>query len=110
MPISKHSAVSRLPAKAPQGDWAKRLVKSLLELQLLEIDMHIVDTIVARVAILLMQLGDDAIDSPDVAHALAREIERVRGVGALFATGGDLQIALRRTQEPPTQPVEIQLS
>ena len=54
-----------------------------------------------------MRRGDDAIDSPDVAQKLAKEIERVRGIGALFATGGDLQIALRRTQDPPTQPVEI---
>ena len=46
------------------------------------------------------QRGDDALDSPEAAHQLAKEVERVRGVGALFATGGDLQIALRRTQEP----------
>ena len=43
-------------------------------------------------------------DTPEAANKLAKEIERVRGVGALFATGGDLQIALRRTQDPPTQP------
>jgi len=97
-------ALSSLPSKVPHGDWAKRLITSLLELQLLEIDMHILDTVIARVAILLVQYGDDALDAPEPAHTLAKEIERVRGVGALFATGGDLQIALRRTQEPPTQP------
>lgn len=101
---------SSIPRKAPQGDWAKRLIHSLLELHLIEIDMHIVDAIIARVAILLIQTGDDAIDSPDAAQKLAQSLERTRGVGALFATGGDLQIALRRTQDPPTMPVEIPLS
>ena len=97
-------ALSSLPGKVPHGAWAKRLITSLLELQLLEIDMHILDSVIARVAILLVQYGDDALDAAEPAHTLAKEIERVRGVGALFATGGDLQIALRRTQEPPTQP------
>ena len=31
------------------------------------------------------------------ADSVAREIGRLRGVGAVFATGGDLQVALRRT-------------
>ena len=101
---------SSIPHKAPQGAWARRLVGSLLELQLIEVDMHILEPIIARVAILLVQSGDDAIDSPEVAHRLAKALERVRGVGALFATGGDLQIALRRTQDPPTMPVDIPLS
>ena len=47
------------------------------------------------------------LESSDSAQQLAKSIERVRGVGALFATGGDLQIALRRSQDPPTQPVEL---
>jgi hypothetical protein len=103
-------ALSSLPRKAPQGEWAKRLVKSLLELQLIELDMHILEAILARITILLVQRGDDAIDSPEAAQQLANDVERVRGIGALFATAGDLQIALRRTQEPPTLPVEIPLS
>lgn len=100
-------AQSSLPRKAPHGDWAKRLVNSLLELHLIEVDMQIIDAVIARIAILLVLRGDDALDSPEGAQTLAKEVERVRGVGALFATGGDLQIALRRTQEPPTMPVEI---
>jgi hypothetical protein len=103
-------ALSSLPRKVPQGEWAKRLVHSLLELQLIELDMHILEGILARIAILLVQLGDDAIESPEAAQQLAKNVERVRGIGALFATAGDLQIALRRTQEPPTLPVEIPLS
>lgn len=101
---------SSIPSKAPQGDWAKRLVHSLLDLHLIEIDMQIVDAVVSRVTILLIQLGDDAIDSPEAATKLTKELERVRGVGALFATAGDLAIALRRTQEPATMPIEIPLS
>lgn len=100
-------AKSSLPAKAPQGEWAKRLIKSLLELHLIEVDMQIVNAVIARIAILLIMRGDDALDSPEAAHQLAKEVERVRGVGALFATAGDLQIALRRTQEPPTQPADF---
>ena len=100
-------AESSLPKKAPHGEWAKRLVNSLLELQLIEVDMHIVETVMARVAILLIMYGDEALDTPKAAQQLAREIARVRGVGALFATGGDLQIAMRRTQDPPTQPTEL---
>jgi len=99
-------AQSSLPRKAPHGEWAKRLVTSLLELQLIEIDMQIIEAVTARVAVLLIQY-DDALDTPDAAQKLAKEIERVRGVGALFATGGDLQIALRRTQDPATQPTEL---
>ncbi|NVB77442.1 MAG: hypothetical protein HOV81_03525 [Kofleriaceae bacterium] len=100
-------ALSSIPRKAPHGEWARRLVKSLLDLQLIEIDMHILEAVIARITILLLQYGDDAVDSPEIANRLAKEVERVRGVGALFATGGDLQIAIRRTQEPPTMPVEV---
>jgi hypothetical protein len=100
-------ARSSLPRKAPHGEWARRLVTSLLELQLIEIDMQIVDAVIARIAVLLIQLGDDALDTAEAAHRLAKEVERVRGVGVLFATGSDLQIALRRTQDPPTLPTEL---
>jgi hypothetical protein len=100
-------ALSSLARKAPHGDWARRLVTSLLELQLIEIDMHIIDAVIARISILMIQYGDDALEQPDAANTLAKEVARVRGVGALFATGGDLQIALRRTQDPPTQPTGL---
>ena len=103
-------ALSSIPKKAPQAEWSRRLVTTLLELQLIEIDMQIEDAVVARITILLIARGDDALDSTEAANQLAKEVERVRGVGALFATGGDLQIALRRTQEPATQPVEVPLT
>ncbi|MEO6774312.1 MAG: hypothetical protein ABI467_15050 [Kofleriaceae bacterium] len=100
-------AKSSLADKAPQGLWARRLVASLLERQLIELDDAILQAINSRVALLLVQHGHDAQDSVETAAQLVKEIERVRGVGALFATGGDLQIALRRTQDPPTQPVAV---
>ena len=98
---------SSLPEKTPHGAWAQRLLRTLVQLQLIEHDSQIEDAIVARLAMLLTQNGRDAQDSPEAAQRLAKEIERVRGVGHVFATGGDLQIALRRTQEPPTAPVEL---
>jgi len=100
-------AKSSLVEKSPLGAWAQRLLDSLIELQLIEVDLQIIDAIRARLTILLVQWGHDAQDTPEAAQRLAKEIERVRGVGALFATGGDLQIALRRTQDPPTMPVEM---
>jgi len=106
-PPAADPAQSSLTHKAPHGAWAKRLVTGLLEIQLIEVDTQILDAVIARVAMLLVSYGDDALDSPETAQKLAKEVERVRGVGALFATGGDLQIALRRTQDPPTQPTEL---
>jgi hypothetical protein len=100
-------ASSSLPDKTPYSVWAQRLLRTLVDLQLIELDLSIEDAITGRVAMLLTQTGHDAQDSVESAQQLAKNIERVRGVGALFATGGDLQIALRRTQDPPTQPIEI---
>lgn len=88
---------SSLAEKAPQGLWARRLISSLRERGLVELDDHILGAINNSVALLLIQHGADAQESIERANALARDIERVRGIGALFATGGDLQIALRRT-------------
>src|SRR6185503_9887492 len=100
-------AQTSLPRKAPCGAWAERLLGGLIDLHLIEVDHSILVGITARVAMILQQWGDDAIDSGEAAQKLTKELERVRGVGALFATAGDLQIALRRTQDPPTAPVEI---
>ncbi len=100
-------AATSLPHKAPCGKWAERLLRSLIELHLIEVDTSILEGITARVAMLLQAHGEDAQDSGEIAQRLAKDLERVRGVGALFATAGDLQIALRRTQDPPTQPVEM---
>jgi hypothetical protein len=100
-------AATSLPRKAPCGSWAERLLGSLVELHLIEIDTSIQDGITAKLAMLLQAYGEDAQDSPEPAQKLTKELEKIRGVGALFATAGDLQIALRRTQDPATQPVEM---
>ncbi|MBV8757986.1 MAG: hypothetical protein JO257_11940 [Deltaproteobacteria bacterium] len=99
-------ARTSLPQKAPCGAWADRLLNSLIELHLIEVDPSIQEAISARFAMLLQQYGEEAQDSGEIAQKLTKDLEKVRGVGALFATAGDLQIALRRTQDPPTQPVE----
>ena len=75
---------------------AERLLGSLVELHLIEIDMSIRDAITARSSLLLQQLGSDAQEDLAAAQQLAKELAKLRGVGALFATAGDLQIALRR--------------
>jgi len=106
-PPTPELARSSLPRKTPCWDWAQRLLGSLVDLQLIEIDTSILDAITARTALLLLELGGDAQDAPEPAHRLAGALGRLRGVGALFATAGDLQIALRRTQYAPTSPVEM---
>lgn len=100
-------AMSSLPRKAPHGAWAQRLLGSLVDLQLIELDLAILDAITARTTMLLLEHGDAAQESTEAAQVLANQLARLRGVGALFATGGDLQIALRRTQDAPTMPVEV---
>jgi len=100
-------ARSSLPHKTPLGAWAQRLLHTLVELQLIELDSSIESAIAACVAMLLAQTGPDVLESAESAQQLAKNLERVRGVGALFATGGDLQIALRRTQDEPTEPVAL---
>jgi hypothetical protein len=47
---------------------------------------------------LLQAHGTEAQESIDTADWLANEIGAVRGISKVFATGGDLQIALRRTR------------
>jgi hypothetical protein len=100
-------ACSSLPHRSRFGTWADRLLASLVDRQLAELDASIRDAIVAHTAILLIRYGDDAQDSVDSARRLASELGRVRGVSALNATGGELQVALRSTQDAPTAPVEV---
>jgi hypothetical protein len=106
-PPAVDPAQTSLPGKVPQAEWARRLLGTLVELHLLELDTSIIDSITARTALLLVELGDDAQDEMPAAQKLAASLSKVRGIGALFATPGDLQIALRRTQYAPTAPVEV---
>ena len=103
-------AMSSLAHKSPHGAWAKRLLDGLVDLRLIEIDSSARDAIIARLSILLTQLGSEAQDTPEAAHSLQRSLAKLPGVGVLFASAGDLKIALRRTQDPPTMPVDVPLS
>lgn len=100
-------ALSSLPRKVPHGEWAARLLRGLVDLHLLELDTSMLDSITARTAMLLVELGNDAQDEMPAAQRLASELGKLRGMGALDATPGDLQIALRRTQYAPTAPVAM---
>jgi len=106
-PPPANPALSSLPGKTPHGDWARRLLDTLVEIRLIELDPSMDETITGWLSMLLTQWGQEAQDSIEAAHTFAKELGKLRGVVGLFATGGDLQIALRRTQDPPTMPVEV---
>ena len=102
-------ALTSLPSKSPCGSWAERLLGGLVDLRLVDLDRADHTEIHSRLALLLQRLGLDAIDAIEPAQQLARELGTLRGVERLHATAADLQIALRRTQDPPTEPVQVPL-
>lgn len=80
--------------------WARRLIEVLYARELIELGKNgNLDEISYQLGGLLQAHGTEAQESMDTAEWLANEIGSVRGVKRLFATGGDLQIALRRTRE-----------
>jgi len=79
--------------------WARRLVDLLSSRELIELGTGNLDEITYQLGGLLQAHAVEAEDSIDTAEWLANEIGAVRGISKLFATGGDLQIALRRTRE-----------
>ncbi|MDQ3341211.1 MAG: hypothetical protein M4D80_39155 [Myxococcota bacterium] len=79
--------------------WARRLIEVLYTRELIEIGNSNLDEITYQLGGLLQAHGTEAQDSVDTAEWLANEIGAVRGITRLFATGGDLQIALRRSRE-----------
>ncbi len=78
--------------------WARRLIEVLHTRELLELGNVSLDEITYQLGGLLQAHGTEAQDSIDTADWLANEIGAVRGISKLFATGGDLQIALRRSR------------
>ncbi len=66
----------------PHGDWARRFVHALTELELLVIGGGN-EEVIRAIA--------DALDSADIAAKLAKDIELVHGVIFLFATNDDLR-------------------
>ena len=86
------------PIKMEEGAaWARRLIEVLYARALIELGGNL-DEITYQLGGLLQAHGREAQDSLDTADWLANEIGAVRGISKLFATGGDLQIALRRSR------------
>ena len=80
--------------------WARRLIEVLYKRELIELGKTgNLDEIAYQLCGLLQAHGTEAQHSIDTADWLANEISAVRGISKLFATGGDLQIALRRSRE-----------
>jgi hypothetical protein len=80
--------------------WARRLIELLYSRALIELGRVSLDEITYQLGGLLQAHGAEAQHSLDTAEWLANEIGAVRGIDKLFATGGDLQIALRQSRTP----------
>jgi hypothetical protein len=78
--------------------WARRLIDVLSARSLIEIGRVSLEEIAYQLGGLLQAHGAEAQRSPEAAEWLARQIGAVRGVDKMFATGGDLQIALRQAR------------
>jgi hypothetical protein len=81
--------------------WGRRLIDLLIARELLELEsVPVADLgeISYQLSGLLHAHGEEAEHSLDTAEWLAHEIGALRGIRRLFATGGDLQLALRRTR------------
>jgi len=79
--------------------WAKRLIEALHARSLIELGAHNLDEISYQLGGLLQAHASDAEHSLETAEWLCNEIGTVRGINKLFATPGDLQIALRKSRE-----------
>jgi len=79
--------------------WSKKLLQTLFERELIELDSSPgLDEVSYQLGGLLQAHGFEAEHSLDTAEWLANEIGAIRGVTKLFATPGDLQVALRRSR------------
>ncbi len=80
--------------------WARRLLDILHARELVELGPGPnLDEISYQLGGLLQAHAVDAEHSLETADWLANEIGAVRGIKTLFATGGDLQVALRRSRD-----------
>ena len=95
---------SPLELGAPLGPlelsaWARHLLEILQVRELIELERAPnLDEISYQLGGLLQAHAVDAEHSMETAEWLANEIGAVRGIKTLFATGGDLQVALRRSR------------
>lgn len=92
--------VHRAPVDAAElAAWARRLIQLLFACALIELeDGAGIDEMCYQLSGLLQAHGDEAEHALDTAEWLANEIGALRGIRRLFATGGDLQVALRRSR------------
>jgi hypothetical protein len=79
--------------------WARRLLEHLHSRELVELGKANLDEISYQLGGLLQAHGKEAQDSMDTAEWLANEITAIRGINKLFASGGDLMLALRRSRD-----------
>ncbi len=81
------------------GAWSRRLIQTLFERELIELgDTPGLDEVSYQLGGLLQAHGMEAEHSLETAEWLANELGAIRGVSRLFATPGDLQVALRRSR------------
>jgi hypothetical protein len=92
--------VGRAPTTAVElTAWGRRLIQVLLAQGLIELGRGPgIDEISYQLSGLLQAHGEEAEHALDTAEWLANEMGSIRGIAKLFATAGDLQIALRRSQ------------
>ncbi len=101
---SVEEVTSPIDLGAPLGPielsaWARRLLEILQVRELIELaPAPNLDEISYQLGGLLQAHAVDAEHSMETAEWLANEIGAVRGIKTLFATGGDLQVALRRSR------------
>jgi len=79
--------------------WGRRLIQALFAQGLIELGHGPgIDEISYQLSGLLQAHGEEAEHALDTAEWLANEMGSIRGIKKLFATAGDLQLALRRSQ------------
>lgn len=79
--------------------WGRRLIQVLFAQGLIELGPGPgIDEICYQLSGLLQAHGEEAEHALETAEWLANELSSIRGIAKLFATGGDLQLALRRSQ------------
>lgn len=95
--------VERVPlGVAELAAWGRRLLQLLFARELIELDDGPgIDEISYQLSGLLQAHGEEAEFSLETAEWLANELGSIRGIRKLFATGGDLQLALRRSRDAP---------
>jgi hypothetical protein len=90
---------------APKGPvehtkWARRLIEVLKARDLVELERGPnLDEMSYQIGSLLQEHAIDAEHSIETADWLANELGATKGIRRIFATGGDLQVAIRRSRE-----------